>query len=177
MTSLAIRLEAYVQQTSALGAFDWATRNCCQFAAAWVREVEGLDAMPLVPTPDAKAAWRLIASYGGLAEAITEQLGRAPVAPADAQVGDVVMVPLPAEPGRVSVGICNGRTSLLLGADGVIVPVPTVSATHAWRIDEAGSARPRSLAGIPPARSLDEARSVAPRSLAGISPARSLATP
>ena len=129
--SLATRLDAYLQRPRA--EFDWAANHCCHFAAGWVREVEGLDAMPLVPTPDGKAAWRLIQSYGGLAEAITQQLGRAPIAPADAQLGDVVLLPLPERPGRASVGICNGRLSMFIERSGLGV-VPTLQCTHAWRV-------------------------------------------
>lgn len=131
--SKAQRLAAYVSH--ARGAFDWARNNCCHFAAGWVRAEEGLDAMPLVLTPDAMATHRLIASYGGLAEAVTEQLGRAPIAPAQALMGDLVMVPLPDNPARASVGICNGRTTLLLGPAGETLFVPTLQGTHAWRVE------------------------------------------
>ncbi|MBE7420682.1 MAG: hypothetical protein HS128_23545 [Ideonella sp.] len=130
---LAQRLAEYLAE--AARPFDWATHNCCHFAAGWVRLIEGLDAMPLVPTPDAMQAWRLIASYGGLADAITQELGRAPIAPAEARLGDVVLMPLMSD--RASVGISNGRVSMFLADDGSVLALPTLQAVHAWRIGAA----------------------------------------
>jgi hypothetical protein len=130
--SLGAQLAQYV--SSPRGAFDWSVNNCCTFAAGWVREIEGHEVMPTEPTPDAKAAWRLIERHGSLANAVSEQLGRAPIPPSQAQVGDVVMVPLIEHPGRASIGICNGRTSILLGVDGEAIFVATAAAMHAWRV-------------------------------------------
>lgn len=136
MSLIARRLEAYLAE--AARPFDWASHNCCQFAARWVQQAEGLDAMPLVPTPDAASAWRLIHSYGGLPEAITEQLGRAPIPVGSAQVGDVVAMPLErlgGANGRYTVGLCNGRVSVYLLEDGAHLTWPTLEASYAWRVE------------------------------------------
>jgi hypothetical protein len=127
------RLAAYVSTVS--GAFDWATNNCCHFAAGWVRSEEGRDPMPVEPMTDAKTTHRLIDRHGGLAAFVSSQLGRAPIAPSEAQIGDLVMVPLPDNPARASVGICNGRTTLVMGVDGQALFVPTLQGAHAWRVE------------------------------------------
>lgn len=133
-----VRLDAYAQRQRERGAFDWGTNNCCHFAAGWVRECEGLDAMPLLLTPDRKAALRLIQSYGGLAAAVSQQLGRAPIAPAHAAVGDVLLFKLPG--GMPALGLCNGRKAFLLTPEGSLGTAPTLEAARAWRIDTSGAA-------------------------------------
>jgi hypothetical protein len=130
--SLGAQLARYVSHQR--GAFDWATNNCCTFAAGWVREVEGREVMPIEPTPDAMSAWRLICRHGSLANVVSEQLGRAPIPPSHAQVGDLVMFPGHDHPGRAIMGICNGRTSILHGVDGEAIFMATAAAMHAWRV-------------------------------------------
>jgi hypothetical protein len=130
--SLGAQLARYVSHQR--GAFDWATNNCCTFAAGWVREVEGNDVMPKEPTPDAKAALRLIEKRGSLANVVSEQLGREPIHPSQAQVGDLVMFPGHDHPARAIMGICNGRTSILHGVDGEAIFMATARAMHAWRV-------------------------------------------
>jgi hypothetical protein len=131
--SRAAELDAYMIRACERGAFDWADNNCCQFAMRWVGEVEGRDPMDGLPeTKTAREAWALIERLGGLAEAITQQMGRPPIAPAMAQLGDVVMYRLNGS--RCSVGICGGRTSMLIDEAGASMHVPTIQCTHAWRV-------------------------------------------
>lgn len=137
MSSIAARLDAYVLRAAERGPFDWAGNNCCQFAARWVAEVEGHDPMASLPTtPDRRAAWRLIASLGGLADAITQMLGRPPIAPAFAEPGDVVMANWPPAV-RASVGICAGRTAMLIDEHGASIHVPTLHCIAAWKVTPA----------------------------------------
>lgn len=127
-------LAAYADQR-----WDWASANCCHFAARWVHAISGRNPMDgLAPTPDARAARRLVRALGGLEAAWTSQLGAAPMAPAMAQLGDVVMMPTPAAlPGGEGVGhlvgICTGRTAVFR-ADGAMVFLPVLDCTAAWRV-------------------------------------------
>lgn len=121
--------------------WDWAAANCCHFAARWVHVVTGRNPMDgLAPTPDARAAMRLVRGLGGLEAAWTAQLGTAPIAPAMAQLGDVVLMPTPAAGGLCTegvgelVGICAGRTAVFRGADGAMVFLPVLDCTAAWRL-------------------------------------------
>lgn len=114
-------------------AFDWLAANCCHFAAGWVRLVERFDPMDGLPgTPDKFAAYRLIRRGGGLAALWSRQLGREPISPKLAQVGDVVMMPL--DDGRAAVGICAGRTAVFVDEHGSCVHEPIARASHAWRL-------------------------------------------
>jgi hypothetical protein len=125
-------LDAYILRASERGPFDWAENNCCHFAMGWVAMVEGRDPMDdLEITPNKLAAWRLIHSFGGLAETISQQMGRSPIHPAEAQLGDVVLYQLP---DGYSVGICAGRTSMLIDETGASQHVPTLQCLHAWRV-------------------------------------------
>lgn len=117
--------------------FDWASFNCCHFAAGWVESVTGRNPMAeLDVTPDLRSARRLIQSLGGtLADAWTKQLGREPLAtPNLAQVGDVVLLKLPGDAGN-AVGICAGGVVAVATTEGAIAFTPMADATHAWRIE------------------------------------------
>lgn len=130
--SIAKHLGAYLAEASARP-FDWGNANCCHLAAGWVAARTGVDPMAGLPdTPTERAARRLIATLGGtLADAWTRQLGREPIAPAMAQVGDVVLLELE---GRPVVGICNGTTAVAALDAGGVAFVPMAHATHAWRL-------------------------------------------
>lgn len=130
--SVAKHLGAYLAEASAR-AFDWRTANCCHLAAGWVASRTGVDPMAdLPPTPTERAARRLIAALGGtLADAWTRQLGREPIPPSMAQVGDVVLLELD---GRPVVGICNGTTAVAVLDAGGTAFAPMSCATHAWRL-------------------------------------------
>lgn len=113
--------------------FDWATSNCCHFAAGWVRQVTGRDPMAGVPlTRNAFGARRQIARMGGsLRSAWTSAMQAEPISPKLASIGDVVLFDVGA---NGAVGICAGRTSVVALADGCIAHVPTLDADAAWRV-------------------------------------------
>lgn len=113
--------------------FDWKTANCCHFAAGWVLASTGHDPMAGLPqTEDKFAAYRLIRNGGGLAGLWSRQLGREPIRPTLAQVGDVVLMPL--DDDRAAVGICAGRTAMFIDENGATAHQPMALATHAWRL-------------------------------------------
>jgi hypothetical protein len=70
---------------------------------------------------------------GGIAQAITQCLKREPLPSAFAGFGDIVLYQW-AEGKRLSVGICAGRTSMLIDETGAGIYVPTLECTHAWRV-------------------------------------------
>jgi hypothetical protein len=120
--------------------FDWRRANCCHFAAGWVCAATGRNPMQGLPaTPSAKSALRLVRKLGGsLQAAWTACLGREPIPPASAQVGDLVLVPtVPTvqAPGvGAAVGICVGGTVVLAGDAGGHLYLPLSAATAAWRL-------------------------------------------
>ena len=115
--------------------FDWATRNCCHFAAQWVLEREGFDPMAgLDATADADAARALIDSLGGdLARAWANCMGREPTDSRYAQLGDVVIVPANVE-GGLAAGICTGDQIAVLLESGAVAFFPLKVGRCAWRI-------------------------------------------
>lgn len=131
--SIPSRLDDYLK---ACPPFDWRAHNCCQFAAGWVRAVEG--AAPAVPGASGVLdAQRHIARRGGsLREAVTRALRRPAVAGAQARPGDLVMVVGLQWPARQALGICAGRTAVLLGHDGPR-HVPMAAAAAAWHVGAA----------------------------------------
>ena len=100
----------------------------------------------LPTTPNARAALRLVRELGGsVASAWSLRLDRPPIAPGLAQVGDVVLVPStaitalaaacpPAEGTGAMVGICAGRTVMLMDALGAVHHLPLWEAEWAWRL-------------------------------------------
>lgn len=139
--SIARQLTAFLAVPPA--PFSWRDANCCHWAAAWVRQATGHDPMAgLAATPDARAALRLLAGLGGsLRAAWSRQLGREPVAPQLAQLGDVVLVELaeglrqPGAPGAL-MGICVGRQVAVADASGAVRMLPLAAADAAWRLTE-----------------------------------------
>lgn len=116
--------------------FSWAAANCCSFAAGWVAVATGRHPMHgLGPTRNALEARRLVAALGGtLEQAWTRQLGRPPIAPALAQLGDVVLRAMPQGDGvGHAAGVCNGRTAAFAAEEGLL-HVPLAECTHAWRL-------------------------------------------
>lgn len=119
--------------------FDWPTANCCHWASGWVHRIEGVDPMAGLPlTPDAQAAMRLVAQLGGSILAVWRDhlLKREPISPTLAQIGDVVLHPTHG-PCRWAVGICAGRTFMLMTETGAVAHLPMTEASHAWRIGAA----------------------------------------
>jgi hypothetical protein len=116
------------------GAFDWASANCCHFAAGWVKRMTGRDPMAGLPaTAGAHQARRLVRALGGdLKAAWTRQLGIEP-APADqAQPGDVVLALM--NEGGAAVGVCAGLMAIFIDAEGSTLAVPLSSCACAWRL-------------------------------------------
>lgn len=130
-------LQQYLQAWGAQP-FSWAAANCCHLAAGWVQAATGRNPMQgLAPTPDLRAALRLLQSLGGsVASAWTQQMGCAAISPTMAQLGDVVLMPLPNPQGQgtgSAVGICNGRTAVYTTTPGGQLLYQDMQlATHAW---------------------------------------------
>lgn len=110
--------------------FDWRTWNCAHFAAGWVQRVTGLDVLAGLPaTPSGPAAVRVTRRIGAtLADAVQQRLGFEGCAPAEARVGDLVLVE------RRALGICTGGQAVVLLVGGGVGFVPMAEATHAWRV-------------------------------------------
>ena len=124
------RMEAFVR-TRARQPFAWGSNDCAIFAADCVQAITGQDPAPagLRQHRTAKQACRAIARHGGLDAIATLALG-APMPPALAQVGDVVLVRAAK---RDALAICNGATALAPSAIG-LVAVPMAEARLGWRV-------------------------------------------
>lgn len=133
MTAVAKALAEYAASYSA-PAFDWATANCCHWAAGWVRLRTGRDPMAGLPvTATRKEAHRLVRAMGGIRSLITDQTGLRQVAASFAQVGDIVLREAP-EMG-FTVGICSGRTAMHVDDQGAVVHLEMAGALCAWRVE------------------------------------------
>lgn len=150
--------------------FEWASNNCCHFAAEWVHYATRRNPMAtLDTTADARAALRMVRRLGGsLRAAWSQQLGRAPIDAALAQTGDVVLLPTAAlttpEQGKVGhadeadhadekagvghvAGVCNGRHAVVVDRQGHAHFVPLYLADAAFRLH--GTAGGGSTQGAP----------------------------
>lgn len=123
--------------------FDWPTANCCHFAAGWLAVATGRDPMAALPTtPDALAARRLVRKHGDdLRGVVSYALGRAPIVPALAQTGDLVLVDSGTEDGTgQALGLCSGPSIIALDAHGSAHFLPLEAGLCAWRLyDEEGA--------------------------------------
>lgn len=141
-SDMAHALQVYLAQPVA--PFAWAGANCCHWPAGWVQAWTGLNPMAgLAPTPDARAALRLVQSLGGdLRAAWSRQLGAEPIAPLMARVGDIVLFELAeglraeGAPGAC-VGVCTGPRVAVAEASGRLIYLPLDRADAAWRLPEA----------------------------------------
>lgn len=133
--SIASALSGYL---AACPPFDWTARNCAQFAAGWVQQVERRDvgAPSVLDLADSRRVLRRLG--GSLRAAVTAELAREPVPAAMARPGDVVLVE---RDGGQTLGICAGRTAAVLTAAGV-VHIPMQEAQAAWHIEAAPCATP-----------------------------------
>ena len=98
-------------------AFDWATDNCCTFAArVWDAMTDG-DTVDKVKAchPDELGALRHIRDCGGLGPALERIYG--PTVPGRAQRGDLVLVDTDNGP---AAGIWVGSTALVRGQVGLV---------------------------------------------------------
>lgn len=127
-------------------AFSWGQANCCHFAARWVERATGANPMQGLPaTASAAAAVRLVRALGGTLQAAwTLQLRRQPVPAAMAQLGDVVLLPMPDDmrgrgPGHATgqaVGVCVGSQAVVMTAEGFHAYLPMRMAVCAWPLRE-----------------------------------------
>lgn len=140
---LGAELGAYLLDLQQVQGFSWPNNNCCHFAARWVARITGHDPMQgLAPTPDAWAARHLVRELGGsLRCAWSRQLGTDPINALMAQVGDVVLM-ASGDPRGVGelVGICAGRTVMVMDEIGAMLHMPLAMASCAWRITRGGAA-------------------------------------
>lgn len=111
--------------------FDWATANCCHFAAAWVEYKTGRNPMAHLAITESKtAALRLIVELGGtLRAAWSARLESEPILATFAQVGDVVLFE-----SRNAVAVCAGSVAACVEEGGAFAFLPMSEAACAWRI-------------------------------------------
>lgn len=128
----AIALEKFIQSYPAQ--FEWSSNNCCHFANAWVKSVEGRDALAGLPQlGDRRSTLRtLVRLFGTLEFAVSRQLGREPVPVSLAQVGDLVLI---RHEEVKALAICAGRTAVMLSEDEGIVHALMDYAVCAWRVE------------------------------------------
>lgn len=123
------RLNAYIEERT-LMPFEWAVNDCITFGAEWIRRCCGVDLLENIHYTNMQEAAALLASKGGIANAITEVLGDPLDKPRKAQRGDVGLVRVE---GRLSMVVVNGPIVLGPGEKG-LAGLPLTSLEMAWRI-------------------------------------------
>lgn len=133
-------LEDWLSAERATGRpMDWPSNNCCHFTDRWLCCVAGralMGALASVSGPRA-ARRRAPAGLGARFAALVDDAG---LPGARAQLGDVVLVPVPAERARPTrgmglgeaLGVCGGRVVWLLGVDGQPSFLPLSHALRCW---------------------------------------------
>lgn len=131
--SRAARLDDYLCRAR-LRSFDWATFNCCHFAAQWVHEETGHPVTLEIPAVTCKVEADLAAERvgGSLQGAVTAALGQEPKPATLAQIGDLVLLQ---EEGVTAVGICTGRYAAFLALESGARFLPMRHAQFAWTIE------------------------------------------
>lgn len=110
--------------------FDWATWNCCQFAAEWVKEATGIDHQSAFPDYSTEAEAReVVTDNGGLIALVTAIMK--PIHVSQARQGDLVLCN---ETHASALGICIGVQSAFVGPNGLIYG-PTLEGIAAWRVE------------------------------------------
>jgi len=116
--------------------FDWATHNCCLFAADWVHTLTGIDPAKKyrgqVKTEEEAGAF--LAKKGGILGLIKRTAtahGWAEVPRHYAQRGDLILFDGPRGP---ALGICTGPTFAAAGPEG-LTHTDMTHALRAWRIN------------------------------------------
>lgn len=132
--SIASALSSYL---AACPPFSW-TRNCAQFAAGWVQQIErrDIDAPAVLDLAESRRVLRRLG--GSLRAAVTAELARDPVPPSMARPGDVVLIE---RDGGQTLGLCAGRTAAVLTAAGVS-HIPMRAASAAWHLKACACATP-----------------------------------
>lgn len=122
---MAAEIEAAKQRT-----FRWGIHDCCAFAANVVAQITGRDFMIDFPDyQDEAQANYVMSAWGGVEGIATRCLGE-PIAPLQAQRGDVVSVDTELGP---ALGICDGAVVWAAAVRG-LVALPLAKARRAWRV-------------------------------------------
>jgi hypothetical protein len=117
--------------------FCWSDWNCVHFSRGWVFLYEGHYIEFPVSFADAGVrtalgAAKYVRSLGGLPNIVTRSLGRDPVPPTYAGVGDLVHFGSGSFAGTL--GVCNGRTAFALSTDVGVVSVPMSGFELCWKL-------------------------------------------
>lgn len=109
----------------------WGKWDCCQFTAACIQAMTGVDYLTAFPKYESeREALEIIAGFGSIQALMSSVLGEAkPVA--FAKRGDVVAIDAGA---GVAAGVCLGVMCAVMGAQGMQFR-PCAEATAAWSID------------------------------------------
>lgn len=109
--------------------FAYGTHDCCAFAGAAAEAITGTNPAAPFPYDSEIGAQRLIVKHGGLDKLLTAALG-APVAPAMAGRGDIVLAELENGP---TAGVCIGR-NCAFPADVGVTFRPRSVVGMAWKV-------------------------------------------
>lgn len=111
--------------------FAWGENDCIAFPADVVQALHGRDTLAEFRTQRRcwKQALAQLKAGGGL-HAGLQRAGLKPIAPASAQVGDLVLLRM--GPRRRVLAVCNGIEALSPGRRG-LVSTPMHAAVEAWR--------------------------------------------
>ena len=125
------RLDALIAAASGRR-FRYGVFDCCLFAADAALAITGVDhAGPLRGYRGRRQAHAILKQAGGIAQLVTDRLGRGPIEAAQAQRGDVLLAYL--SNGAPALGICLGRLIAFPSSEGLAFHPLTV-AHCAWRI-------------------------------------------
>ena len=121
---------------SGTSAFDWQAANCAHLCGAYIEQIEGRDPLAGFEMPASQTQARRLLAKAKLADLVSAQLGRAPIPPAFAQIGDLMLLPLSdSDPLALALGLCAGDAAAARTDErGAISFVPAASAICAWRI-------------------------------------------
>lgn len=112
--------------------FEWGTHDCWLWSANLVLAITGEDIAKEYRGKynSARTALEIIKTYGGISELCTKYVGKEPVSPLFASVGDLVLIEYLRQE---AMAICDGRTVLTTGSDGLL-SLPISTTIKAWRI-------------------------------------------
>lgn len=113
--------------------FAWGSNDCVAFVADALQAMHGRDTMAEFRTQRSgqKQAWLQLREGGGLKAGLA-RAGLLPVAPSQAQVGDVVLLALGPRQRKRVLAVCNGDVALSPGRSGLMA-TPMALALMAWR--------------------------------------------
>lgn len=139
-TAVALLLEAFLEAERArLRPMDWPQNNCCHYADRWLHLLVGREVIGALASVTGPRQARRRAP-AGLGARFAGLVGDAGLPGALAQLGDVVLVPVPASTARPTrgmglgeaLGVCGGRVVWLLGVDGQPSFLPLSHALRCW---------------------------------------------